>query len=101
MSSIAVVGSMTTGHDACPPVPVIEGIGWITIDGIPVTAVGCKCQGHSCEDHGYHAPIISDGAPFILAEGIRLARVGDPVQWGGCPSPHRIATGIDWISISD
>ena len=42
MYEIAVVGSMTNGHDGCSPVPVVEGIPWITIDGIQVTAVGCR-----------------------------------------------------------
>jgi len=100
MYEIAVVGSMTNGHDGCAPVPVVEGIPWITIDGIQVTAVGCRCAPHSCEDHGHHVPIISDGADFITADGIRIARVGDPVEWGGCPKGHKIVTGY-WLCVID
>lgn len=99
-SGIAVVGSLTNGHDDCWPVHVVEGISWITIDGVQATAVGCRCEPHWCGEHEYHIPIISaNDDDFLTADGIRIARVGDPVEWGGCPKGHYIATGHSLVSI--
>lgn len=99
MSEIAVVGSMTNGHDACAPVPVIEGASFVTVNGIPVALVGHRCQGHSCEDHGYHIPIITSGSSIASVNGVGIATVGSRVEGGGCRTGHRIVTGASLVSV--
>lgn len=99
MSDIAVVGSMTNGHDSCGPVPVIEGSSFVSVNGVPVALVGHRCQGHSCDDHGYHTPVISSGSSIASVNGVAIATVGSRVEGGGCRSGHRIVSGASLASI--
>ena len=99
--SIAVVGSMTSGHDGFPPVRVVEGSDFVTCCGIPVALVGAKCEPHSKPKHGTHVPIVTSGSSFITVDGIAVATVGSEVSGNCGTSAHVITTGCDLVSIDE
>ena len=99
--SIAVVGSMTSGHDGFPPVPVVEGSDFVTCNGIPVAVVGSKCAPHSKPKHGTHTPIVTGGSSFIKINGIPVAMVGSEVSGNCGTSSHVIVTGCDTCQIEE
>lgn len=99
--SIAVVGSMTSGHDGFPPVRVIEGSDFVTCCGIPVAVVGCRCEDHDKPKNGTHTPFITEGSKFITINGIPVAMVGSIVAGNCGTSAHVITTGCDAVSIEE
>ncbi|GEM_PF-6256268 len=113
MPGTARIGDLSTGHDACPPVPITEGSSSVKVNGLAVATVGCALAPHGCDAHPSHSGVISGGAPTVFVEGKAVARSGDPVSCGGmiagCSSD--VATGngrtvdetraIAWAIVSD
>lgn len=93
--SIAVIGSVTTGHDGYPPVKVISGNSRLTINGIPAAVVGSICEDHDKPKHDKHTPVITDGSSRVKVDGIPVATVGS-----SCSCGDTIATGASLIQIS-
>lgn len=93
MPKIARVGDVSTGHDACPPVPITEGSPNVFINGKPVARVGDPFAVHSCKVHPPHIGHIASGSSNVFVNGKPVARVGDPVTCGGS-----IAQGSDNVS---
>ncbi len=77
------IGDLNTGHDACPPVPLIEGSHNVFINGLRAGRIGDKYQSHSCIDHGPHQDYIAQGSSSVFINGIPAARIGDIVVIGG------------------
>lgn len=72
-----------TGHDACPPVPLIEGSPNVIINGRPAGRVGDRYFTHGCVTHPGHQDVIVAGSSKVVINGKPAARIGDVVSLGG------------------
>lgn len=99
MPDVAVVGSMSTGHDACAPVPAITGSPLMRVNGKAVVLVGDLFDTHGCPAHGSHNGIVTEGSSLMRVEGKAIARVGDTIGGGGCTGAHKIASGDGLMNI--
>jgi len=101
MAGIAVVGSMTSGHDGYPPVRVIEGSDFVTCNGVPVALVGSRCEEHTKPHNPTHYPVVTGGSSFVSVGGIKVATIGSEVAGGGCNASHVIVTGDESCNIEN
>ena len=101
--AIARIGDITTGHEDFPPVKIITGDDFLTINGIPVAIRGSICEDHErtkdTKHPDRHTPIVSGGSDFITCNGISIAQKGDEVldNCRAYTSAHYIATGDDFV----
>lgn len=72
-----------TGHDACPPVPLVEGSPNVYINGRPAGRVGDHYTSHGCVTHPGHQDVIAAGSSKVVINGKPAARIGDAVSIGG------------------
>ena len=72
-----------TWHDACPPVPLVEGSPNVYINGRPAGRVGDHYSAHGCVTHPGHQDVIAAGSSKVVINGKPAARVGDAVSIGG------------------
>lgn len=72
-----------TGHDACPPVPLIEGSPNVIINERPAGRVGDHYSTHGCVAHSDHQDVIASGSSKVVINGKPAARIGDAVSLGG------------------
>ncbi|MBO4779890.1 MAG: PAAR domain-containing protein [Selenomonadaceae bacterium] len=71
-----------TGHDACPPRPLVEGSPNVFINGRRQGRVGDSYTTHSCPEHVPHTGVISAGSRTVFINRRQAGRVGDPVSCG-------------------
>lgn len=76
-------GDNCTGHDACPPVPLVEGSPNVFTNGQPAGRVGDRYTSHGCVTHPGHQDVIAAGSSTVFVNGISAGRVGDAVSIGG------------------
>lgn len=76
-------GDHCTGHDNCPPVPLVEYSPNVFINGKGAGRLGDHYTAHGCVVHPGHQDSISGGSSTVFINGIPAARVGDPVTLGG------------------
>ena len=90
----ARLGDMSTGHDACVPVPIITASPDVFINGLQAARVSDSFAVHGCVIHPPHSDVIAAGSATVFVNGLPAARKGDPVIIGGV-----IAEGSDnvWI----
>lgn len=72
-----------TGHDSCPPVPLVEGSPDVFINKKPAGRVGDHYASHGCISHPDHQDVIAAGSSTVFINGKPAARVGDAVSIGG------------------
>lgn len=72
-----------TGHDACPPVPLVGCSPNVIINGRGAGRVGDNYSPHGCPAHPSHPDIIAAGSSSVFINGIPAGRVGDPVSLAG------------------
>lgn len=77
MPQAARLTDMNSGHDACAPVPLIEGSDTVLVNGLKLSRLGDKCLPHGCKIHGVHSDIVSKASSTVFANGKGVARVGD------------------------
>lgn len=77
------IGDLNTGHDACPPVELIEGSSNVFINGRRAGRVGDSYASHSCDIHPPHSGVIASGSKSVYINGKAAARIGDNVSCGG------------------
>lgn len=77
------LGDNCTGHDACPPAPLVECSPDVFINGRGAGRVGDHYSSHGCVSHPGHQDVISAGSSTVFINGKPAARVGDPVSIGG------------------
>lgn len=101
--SIARIGDWTTGHEDFPPVKIITGDPFLTINGIPVAIKGSICEDHErtkdTKHPDRHTPIVTGCSDFITCNGVYITCKGDEVL-GNCSTytdKHLIATGDDFV----
>lgn len=76
------IGDVCTGHDACPPRPLVEGSPNVFINGKPAGRVGDLYAAHGCLIHPPHTGVIAQGSSTVFINGKPAGRVGDPVSCG-------------------
>ena len=77
------VGDINTGHDMCPPVPLVSGSPNVLINGMPAGRVGDPYAPHGCLIHLPHVGNIAIGSSTVYINGMQAGRVGDAVSCGG------------------
>lgn len=83
MSSATRIGDKCTGHDACPPRPLIEGSANVFVNGRRAGRLGDSYTTHSCDEHPPHTGVIAAGSKTVYINGKSAGRVGDAVSCGG------------------
>lgn len=83
MAGITRLGDNSSGHDSCPPVPLITASDNVFINGKGAGRVGDSYAIHSCRDHSPHSGTISSGSNTVFVNGKKLGRIGDSVSCGG------------------
>lgn len=76
-------GDNCTGHDACPPVPLVGCSPDVFINGKGAGRVGDNYSPHGCVVHSSHADSINAGSSTVFINGIPAGRVGDAVVLAG------------------
>lgn len=71
-----------SGHDACPPRPLIEGSPNVFTNNRNAGRVGDNYTTHSCIEHPPHGGIIASGSHTVFINGRQAGRIGDPVSCG-------------------
>lgn len=77
------LGDNSTGHDACPPVPLVTASDNVFINGKGAGRVGDTYASHSCPAHSPHAGVITSGSSTVFINGRAAGRIGDAVSCGG------------------
>ena len=72
-----------TGHDACPPVPLVEHSPDVNINGRGAGRVGDHYAAHGCVTHPGHRDMIAVGSSTVSINGRPAGRVKDTVSIGG------------------
>ena len=76
-------GDQCTGHDACPPVPLVEYSPNVNTNGRGAGRVGDHYTAHGCVSHPGHQDVIAAGRSTVRINGKPAARTGDAVSIGG------------------
>lgn len=76
-------GDNCTGHDSCPPVPLVEFSPNVNINGRGAGRMGDRYSTHGCVTHPGHQDVIAAGSSTVFINGKPAARVGDSVSIGG------------------
>lgn len=82
MPSVAVKGSVCSGHDCFPPRPNIEASSDVKVNGKGVHREGDKYEMHSCPDKGSHDAVLAKGSSTVNINGKPAGRIGDEVSCG-------------------
>ena len=59
-------GDQCTGHDACPPVPLVEHSPDVNINGRGAGRVGDHYAAHGCVAHPGHQDVIAAGSSTVF-----------------------------------
>lgn len=76
-------GDQCTGHDACPPAPLVECSQNVRINKLGAGRAGDHYSAHSCLSHPGHQDTIAAGSSTVFINGRPAARIGDAVSIGG------------------
>lgn len=76
------LGDVCSGHDACPPRPLVEGSPNVFINGISAGRQGDLLSAHGCLIHPPHTGVIAQGSTTVFINGRGAGRVGDAVSCG-------------------
>lgn len=71
-----------SGHDACPPRPLIEASPNVFVNGLNAGRVGDNYALHGCIEHPMHGGVIASGSETVFINGKNAGRIGDPVSCG-------------------
>lgn len=77
------LGDNCTGHDACPPRPIISASPNVYTNGIAQARIGDAYAAHGCIDHPPHGAVLASGSATVFVNGIAAGRIGDAVSCGG------------------
>lgn len=90
----AAMGSMTNGHDECPPVPLLVCCSHVDIMGTPAAHIGHETAMHGCEAHDPHSGIVLNGHSHCDIWGYPMATVGSIVMGGKVVIPPHVCSSI-------
>lgn len=83
MPQVTRLGDVDTGHDLCPPSPLVGASSNVFINGRGAGRVGDPYAPHGCIDHPPHVGTIASGSSTVSINGRPAGRVGDSVSCGG------------------
>lgn len=83
MSAATRLGDKDSGHDLCPPRPLVSASPNVFINKIPAGRVGDSYAAHGCKDHAAHTGTIATGSCSVFINGIPAGRMDDMVSCGG------------------
>lgn len=72
-----------TGHDGCPPVPLVGCSQDVFINGLGAGRLNDDYAPHGCIIHTSHPDHIASGSPNVFINGKPAGRVSDSVSIGG------------------
>lgn len=77
------LGDCCTGHDECPPRPLITGSPNVVVNGQLAGRISIDIYAeHGCPIHAPHSGVISTGSSNTFINGYPAGRIGDPVSCG-------------------
>ena len=95
MPFVARKGDKSSGHDACPGVPIVDKVSTdVKINGKPVALDGSVFAPHGCIVHLPHSGVVIAPDRKVLVNGKNIACVGDAESCGGS-----IVTGSTDVSV--
>ena len=74
---------VSSGHDNCPPVPLISASENVFINKNGAGRLGDPYAVHGCPIHAPHQDEIAEGSTTIFINGLPAGRVDDAVTIGG------------------
>lgn len=96
MPKVARKGDMSSGHDACPGVPIVDNVSLdVMINGKPCALDGSVFAQHGCPIHPPHSGVVIAADRNVLVNGRNVACVGDAESCGGV-----IVTGSPDVNIN-
>ena len=95
MPKVARKGDSSSGHDACPGVPIVGNVSWdVMINGKPCALDGSVFASHGCIVHLPHSGVVIAADRGVKVNGRNIACIGDAESCGGT-----IVTGSDDVSV--
>ena len=84
MPFVARKGDSSSGHDACPGVPIVGNVSSdVMINGKPVALDGSVFAPHGCIAHLPHSGVVIAADRGVKVNGRNVACVGDAESCGG------------------
>lgn len=83
MPNATRLNDYNTGHDLCPPVPLITGSDDVFINGLPAGRETDVYQAHGCDVHPLHNDVVDFGSSTVFINGLPAGRIGDVVILAG------------------
>ena len=84
MPYVARKGDKSSGHDACPGVPIVDKVSSdVKVNGKPVALDGSVFAAHGCIAHLPHSGVVIAPDRKVLVNGKNIACVGDAESCGG------------------
>ena len=77
------LNDLSTGHDRCPPVPLITGSENVFINRFSAGRQTDMYRIHGCDVHAPHNDVIAVGGSTVFINGIPAGRIGDAVCLAG------------------
>ena len=81
MPPVVRLGDICTGHGCYPPRPNDQGSPDVFVNGIPVHRTSDHWSVHCCPPP-CHDSNLAAGSSTVFANGLGVARIGDPVACG-------------------
>ena len=95
MPFVARKGDSSSGHDACPGVPIVGNVSSdVKVNGKPCATDGSVFAAHGCLVHPAHSGVVVAPSRQVLVNGKNIACVGDAESCGGS-----IVSGSDDVKV--
>ena len=84
MPFVARLGDMSSGHDLCTGVPIVDKVSSdVLINGKPCAFDGSVFAAHGCLVHPAHSGVVVAPDRQVLVNGKNIACIGDAESCGG------------------
>lgn len=83
--NVALVGSKGSGHGTYPARTTGQGSGNVLVNGVGIhrETDGWGSHTNTVPPYDSHSGVTSKGSGSVFANGLPVARVGDPISCGG------------------
>lgn len=82
MARATRLGDNCSGHDLCPPRPLITASENVFTNGRGQARLGDEYAAHGCIEHPSHGGVLATGSQTVFVNGKRAGRIGDAVSCG-------------------
>ena len=95
MPFVARKGDSSSGHDACPGVPIVDKVSPdVNVNGKPCAINGSVFAAHGCLVHPAHSGVVVAPDRKVLVNGQNIACISDAESCGGT-----IVSGSDDVKV--